>query len=335
MRKWIPLLVFLLASCGAKEEPHSSVFSITSDESSTDIVYSLPPEDHEKIPLYQEGNVPYEGGEGHRYAFLTPYFAPNPTGQAVLVIPGGGYTHLSNSTPSASSKFGGSDNEGNQKEASAIAPYYNQIGVSVFVLNYRTTIVDPELDYHALVSDILRGIRVLSSHSDEYHFDALALQGYSAGGHLALMAIEHPDFQIDDPNYSLDAIDDLPISIDSLILGYPVVSFLDGYTHASTRRVFTGNKKDLYESFSAELGVDEDFPATYLFHEEKDPTVPIAGSRKLAEALEFFDIPRRFDVFADEASEETPLHGFGVTSDLPEAMEWMVHATDFLRERRG
>ena len=99
------------------------------------------------------------------------------------------------------------------------------------------------------------------------------------------------------------------------------------------RKVFAGGDASLYESFSAELHVDEEFPATYLFHEEKDPTIPCKGLELLSEALAFFDVDYQFDLFHDEVTENTPLHGFGVTSELSEASQWMNHALSFLKER--
>ncbi|MBQ4183174.1 MAG: hypothetical protein II619_06465, partial [Bacilli bacterium] len=83
----------------------------------------------------------------------------------------------------------------------------------------------------------------------------------------------------------------------------------------------------------AELHVDEDFPSTYHFHEEKDPTVSIQGSERLDAELTFFDIDHRYDRFADEASDDAPLHGFGVNEGLEEAKAWMQTATSFLKER--
>ena len=332
MRKYWLLPLLLLASCG-KTEPIPQSKSEGAESASVSSLPPLPSDDHERIPLYQKGNVPYDGGNGEKYAFLTPYLASNPSGGAVIVLPGGGYTHLSNSTPEEGSRYGGSNNDGDPKEAAAIAPYYNQAGISVFVLNYRTTVIDPSLDYHGLLADVLRAVRLVSSLSGEYRFDHLAVQGFSAGGHLALMAHEEKGFVIDDPSYEKDDIDELPIEIDSLILGYPVVSFLDGLTHASTRKTFTGNDPSLYETFSAELHVDEDFPSTYLFHEKKDPTVSIQGSERLDAELTFFDIDHRYDRFADEASDDAPLHGFGVNEGLAEAKAWMQTATSFLKER--
>ncbi|MBR3675082.1 MAG: hypothetical protein IKN69_02960, partial [Bacilli bacterium] len=183
MRKYWLLPLLLLASCGKAEHISQS----ENEEAGSTSLSSLPPlpsDDHERIPLYRAGNVPYDGGNGEKYAFLTPYLASDPTGGAVIVLPGGGYTHLSNSTPEEGSRFGGSNNDGDPKEAAAIAPYYNQAGISVFVLNYRTTVIDQNLDYHGLLSDVLRAVRVVSSLAGEYRFDHLAVQGFSAGGHL-------------------------------------------------------------------------------------------------------------------------------------------------------
>lgn len=337
MRKWMLLSGLALVGCTAPTTSSSPISSELEKESiaseSSEIEYTLPADDHERIYLYESGNVPYGGSGGEKYAFLTPYLTEHPTGGAVIVFPGGGYTHLSNSTAIEGQKQGGTNNDGDQKEASAIAPWYNAMGISVFVLNYRTTLVDSKLDYHGLLSDATRAFKVLESKKSEYHIDHICSMGFSAGGHLALMAVEQSEFEIDDPEYSKDEIDGLSYSIDSLVLGYPVASFLDGLTHASTRRVFTGNNPELYDDFSPELHIGEDFPSTYLFHEKKDPTVPFASSQALDEALSFFDVDHRFSAFEDDASEETPLHGFGVNQNLADASKWMDESTAFLKER--
>lgn len=334
MRKGFLFLPFLLLGCA--QSPVSSSESSLEESSSSSLESSVPVEVPEKIYLYDEGNVPYDGEESAReYAFLTPYLSSSPTGGAVIVVPGGGYTHLSNSTPDEGKKNGGKNNDGNQKEASAIAPIYNEAGISVFVLNYRTTYVDPSLDYRALLSDIQRATRIVRMYAKDFSYseDRLALQGYSAGGHLCLMEYEQASWTIDDEGYRKDEIDELSCLPNALVLGYPVVSLLDGQTHASTRKVFTGNDPSLYSAFSAELHVKEEFPSTYLFHEKNDPTVPAKGSELLAEAMDFFEVDHHFDLFQDEAGGDIALHGFGVVQDLPEASVWTNHALSFLKER--
>ena len=333
MRKlnWI-LCALALTACATPTVSSSRTEEPSGTESSKTYAPNLP----KKIYLYQEGNVPFDGEESAReYAFLTPYLPSKPSGGAVIVLPGGGYTHLSNSTPDQGKKNGGRNNEGDQKEASAIATLYNAAGIAVFVLNYRTTCVDQSCDYHALLSDVHRAIRVVRNYSEECGFDAgkICLQGYSAGGHLSLMGYEQAGLSIVDQSYRKDAIDELSCLPNAFVLGYPVVSFLDGKTHASTRKTFTGGDPSLYEAFSAELHVDEDFPSTYLFHEKHDPTVPCKGSQDLAEALDFLGVDYKFDCFQDQASEDTPLHGFGVTDALEEASSWTGTALAFLQER--
>ena len=88
------------------------------------------------------------------------------------------------------------------------------------------------------------------------------------------------------------------------------------------------------EFFSAGLYANEDYPSTYLFHEEKDTVVLAKGSELLNEALDFFEVDHQFDLFQDEAGGDGGMHGFGVTEELPEASAWMGHALSFLKERR-
>ena len=97
--------------------------------------------------------------------------------------------------------------------------------------------------------------------------------------------------------------------------------------------LLTGCAEAPVSSFSAELHVDEDFPSIYLFHEKNDPTVPAKGSEALAEALSFFEVDSRFDLFQNESGGDVALHGFGVTEELSEASRRMGNALLFLKER--
>ena len=84
MRKDFLFLPFLLLGCA--QSPVSSSESSLEESSSSSLESSVPVEVPEKIYLYDEGNVPYDGEESAReYAFLTPYLSSSPTGGRRMV----------------------------------------------------------------------------------------------------------------------------------------------------------------------------------------------------------------------------------------------------------
>jgi acetyl esterase/lipase len=96
---------------------------------------------------------------------LTVYPAPHPNGQAVVACPGGGYRHLSFET-----------------EASWMAQWFNDQGITLAVLKYRM----PNGHMECPISDIKRAMEVMHEHAAEWGVDPakIGVQGNSAGGHL-------------------------------------------------------------------------------------------------------------------------------------------------------
>ena len=115
---------------------------------------------------------------------LTIYPAPHPNGQAVIACPGGGYQHLSFET-----------------EASWMAQWFNDQGITLAVLKYRM----PNGHYDAPLNDLKQAMQILHDRAAEWGIDPakIGVQGNSAGGHLiARLATEYeneiqrPAFQI-------------------------------------------------------------------------------------------------------------------------------------------
>ena len=83
---------------------------------------------------------------------------------AVIVCPGGGYTHLAY-----------------EKEGTRIAEWLNLHGISAFVLTYR---LSPRYHYPEPILDGSRAVRWVRSHAQEYGVDPnrIGAWGFSAGG---------------------------------------------------------------------------------------------------------------------------------------------------------
>ena len=196
-----------------------------------------------------------------------------------MAFPGGGYNHLSNAT-----NKGGADNDGDQKEASAIAAKYNAAGISMFVVNYRTTAVDDEVCYKQILADGTRAVNLVRANAERWYVnpDKIAVQGYSAGGHLASVLLTKGGFVVDDPDYTADDTDKLSATPNAGVLCYAVTSFADDITaqrHSSSvyrqRRnavrnlFFGGQRNEVYAAYLSVVYTKHDGTVssqnTYLF----------------------------------------------------------------------
>ena len=106
---------------------------------------------------------------------LSVYLAPEEraNGCAVIICPGGGYNILA--WP---------------KEGLEVAEWFNSIGVSAFVLKYRVPRRDPQRIHWEPMQDVQRAIRLVRSRAEEWKIDPnrIGVLGFSAGGHLSVMA---------------------------------------------------------------------------------------------------------------------------------------------------
>jgi len=66
-------------------------------------------------------------------------------------------------------------------EGRKIAEWFNSVGVSAFVLNYRYN----PYNHPVLVTDGRRSVRMARFLSREYGYENVGIMGFSAGGHLA------------------------------------------------------------------------------------------------------------------------------------------------------
>ncbi len=122
---------------------------------------------------------------------------------AVLVCPGGGYNILAY------------DLEGIE-----IAQWFNSIGVTAVVLKYRVPRRDVDTPHAAPLQDAQRALRLMRQNASQWNInpEAVGILGFSAGGHLAVMAGTHWD---DETYPQQDEADELNCRPDFLIPIYP------------------------------------------------------------------------------------------------------------------
>lgn len=178
---------------------------------------------------------------------LTCYLADRPTGRAVVDCPGGGYVGLS------------MDNEGHNW-----ASFFNEKGISYFVLKYRM----PKGNRNIPVSDAESAMRLVRDSADRWKINPydVGIMGFSAGGHLASTISTHASYALR-PNFS--------------ILFYPVITMGNG-THQGSRANFLGTTPDesAITDFSNEKQVRSDLtpPAILLLANDDDVVPPVENS---------------------------------------------------------
>jgi acetyl esterase/lipase len=227
---------------------------------------------------------------------------------AIIVCPGGSYVRLA------------SNHEGRQ-----VANYLNSLGIAAFVLRYR---LGPKYHHPIELGDAQRAIRLLRSHAGEWHLDSarIGIMGFSAGGHLAMSASTHFDAG---KREALDVVDRASSRPDVAILGYPVVSLTEPWTHAGSKTALLGESPDpqLSASLSGERAVTRDTPPTFLFHTNEDATVPAENSVQYYLALRRAGVPAELHVF------ERGPHGVGLANSDPALSEWSKLLANWLRGR--
>src|SRR5437016_14589050 len=156
------------------------------------------------------------GNEPGDIPTLTPYLPPKEkaTGAAVIVCPGGGYTHLA------------------EHEGGPVAEWLNSIGVTAFVLKSR---LGPRYHHPAPLQDAARAIRTVRARATEWNIDSkrIGILGFSAGGHVASTIGTHFDSGKSD---AFDPIERVSSRPDLMILIYPVITMRE-FTHAGSKRM--------------------------------------------------------------------------------------------------
>jgi acetyl esterase/lipase len=228
------------------------------------------------------------------YAYLADTSIAN--GCAVVICPGGGYMGLS------------MKNEGTDE-----AKWFNDHGVSAFILKYR---VYPYGQPCPLL-DGQRAIRTVRFNSKAWGIDwrRIGIMGFSAGGHVASSVGTHFDPYI--PG-SADPINGQSCRPDFMILVYPLITMKEKITHAGSRHVLLGDHppQKLIDLYSNELQVRDDTPPTFIVASVTDKIVPVKNSQLFADALKVRKIPYQY------LELPTGDHGFGMAFNDPKVSIW-------------
>lgn len=274
-------------------------------EAKTPPLLATPPaklEDTQVLRLWPK-EAPLQNGDDPAVDIptLTVFLPPTgkATGSAMVVMPGGAYSHLS------------------PREGLPAAHWLASNGITVFILKSR---LGPK--YHAPAEglDALRAIRYVRASAPAWGLDPqrVGIIGFSAGGHLASTAATHFDAG---QASSADPIERASARPDLHILLYPVVSLIDeAIVHKGSRTMLVGNtpKREELEDLSNDRHVGPETPPAFVVHSTGDKSVPAANSDGYVAALQKNNIPFVY-LRANIGG-----HGFGITDDWSgAAMAWL------------
>jgi acetyl esterase/lipase len=241
---------------------------------------------------------------------LTVFLPRNvgPNTPAAIVCPGGSYLRLA------------SNHEGRQ-----VASFLNSLGIAAFVLRYR---LGPRYHHPIELGDAQRAIRTVRAHAAEWRLDPshIGIVGFSAGGHLAMTASTHFDAGRADAEDVVDRAGSRP---DFAVLGYPVISMTEPWTHRGSRTNLLGDNPDpaLAKSLSGEQVVIPQTPPTFIFQTNEDTTVPAEN------AVYYYLALRKAGVAAEMHIFEKGAHGLGLANDNAALSTWSSLLANWLRGR--
>jgi len=223
--------------------------------------------------VMQRGDFVINISEPRMYYYAAP--KEKATGTAVLICPGGGYMGVSVI-----------------KEGEEIAKWFNELGVTAFVLYYRM----PNGHTTIPLTDAQTALKIIQKRANEWNInkEKIGIMGFSAGGHLASTVGTHFKTKSQRPAF--------------MILGYPVVTMKKELTHGGSRKNLIGENPTpaVEKLYSNELQVTKNTPPTFIVHNRDDRVVPIENSIQIYKALLDKKVVAELDTFAVGG------HGFGM-----------------------
>lgn len=261
---------------------------------------------HEKILLWQEDHIPYliEDDEKGLMPTIRAYLCEG-ADSGVVIFPGGGYFQLSD-----------------EGEGTEIAKAYNEQGFSAFVVNYR---YEP-YDGKATLADGLRAIQYVRYFAEDFGLnpDKIAVCGFSAGGHLAVMTAEQTA-----ENIAGDMAGAVRSTPDACVLVYPVTTLGDG-TYETMPRIFLGDKQqDADEiakySYSYNLAA---MPSTFICYSVRDNVVDYQKN-----SIAFADAMKAIGGDVERVEYTDGTHGGGLGTQFASFSGWHADSVAFLKKR--
>lgn len=254
---------------------------------------------HTQLGFNDEGNGPQpfmlRGVSAPGFYVFRP---ARPSGDAVLILPGGSYNFLSI-----------------HAEGFAVARALSERGMTCFVLTYRLPLDGWARREDVPLQDAQRAMRMLRAFSAGFGFDParLGVLGFSAGGHLAAtLATCHGD-----PVYPAgDEADSLSARPAFAALLYPVIALT---AHQPSLEALLGPSPapGRLAARSPALRVGQDTSPCFLIHAMNDAGVPPDHSLEMIAALRRSRIRAELHLFQEGD------HGFGLGEPGTPAGGWV------------
>ena len=210
-------------------------------------------------------------------AQMVCFIPETPSGKAIVGVPGGGYSMLSNT-----------------HEGYLASDWLNQQGIAYFVVNYRL----PNGDRTLPMGDVQKGIRIVRDSAAVWGINPhdVGIMGFSAGGHLASVISTHSEFDVR-PDFS--------------ILFYPVISMDERVSHKWSCLNFLGEEgqknPELVHQFSTQNAVRRHLtPPAIIISASDDRLVPFVTN-----GLEYYKAMRNVGNECTMLVYPTGDHGFG------------------------
>lgn len=218
---------------------------------------------------------------------------------AVIICPGGSYHHL-----------------GMYHEGKDVALWFCSKGISAFVLKYRVS--GGGWSHPAMLQDIQRAIQLVRQNAASYGVNPnkIGAAGFSAGGHLVLMAAE---FSAQNELQKIGVDAKVSLEPNFIIPIYPVVSMQDDIAHVRSRKSLLASDQSQArkDEFSMELHADRIKCPVFLLANKDDRTVDYRNSERMDIAMTRAGVPHVF-VLGEKGD-----HGFGMgNNDFVHTTKW-------------
>ncbi len=271
----------------------AALFASAAAQSPVEVTQTAPPAGFAEVVHLWPGTAPLQTGTSEGdipklYTYPAPGKGIHP---AVIVMPGGGYTHVVV-----------------DKEGAVEARWLNARGVSAFVLVYR---LSPAYRFPAPILDGARAIRYVRANAAVLAVDPtkIGIWGFSAGGHLAgYLATTH---DAGDPN-AADAVDRVSDRPDFTILSYARLSMDPAIPRTGNMESLLGDHptQTQIDSIDAVKHVTSDTSPSFLYSTGGDKSVDPLNASTYYEALKRAGVPVELHIF------ELGPHGTGMAQNL-------------------
>ncbi len=244
-------------------------------------------------------------------AYIPDMSVNMPPRRAIVICPGGGYSFRA------------------PREAEPVAMVFAAMGFCCFVAEYR---VAPAV-HPAPVLDVACAVAWVRAHAEEMHInpDAIAVMGFSAGGHAAgSLGVYWQDAAL----MAQANLTPAEVKPNAMVLCYPVISGGE-FAHRGSFVNLSGSEDlSLHTEYSLETKVTSQTPPAFLWHTFTDGTVPVENTLMMASALHRAGVTVEAHIFPKGGHGLAlcnPLTSTAPEQNIPECAQWPEMAARFLQ----